>query len=368
MLNSTVLEVAIGLVFCYASMALIASSLYEAIASLFKLRAKTLLAGVKALLNDKAFTGLALDVYNHALVNPREVGKTDASKAPSVTPSYIEPRSFAIALIDSIQGAPAVFGELKTKIDAVEDVQIKTLLQGMYARADGSLANMETSLASWFDDGMNRVSGGYKRQAQLFTFLITLVLAGLLNVDTFHLFQSLWEHPTLAARDHGDADARCGGGFRALELFASGVDPQDDLYGVGLGGLAGHGGGGPVRRPVLVRPPPAPGQPARHGDQTRRQRQTEGQAPVAPTEPRVPRAAGVRANGTRSAIPRRAPPRSTPLAFHASGLPPWVRVPPVVFTRSTLPGGKCGGSVQVQVVASPEVAGETPESSLPPRQ
>ena len=200
MLNSTVLEVAIGLVFCYASMALIASSLYEAIASLFKLRAKTLLAGVKSLLNDKAFTGLALDVYNHALVNPREVGKTDAREPPSVKPSYIEPRSFAIALIDSVQGAPAVFGELKAKIDALPDAQMKTLLQGMYARADGSLANLETSLASWFDDGMNRVSGGYKRQAQLFTFLITLGLAGLFNVDTFHLFQSLWEHPTLAAQ------------------------------------------------------------------------------------------------------------------------------------------------------------------------
>jgi hypothetical protein len=43
MLNSTVLEVAFGLVFCFASVALIASSVYEALASWMNLRAKTLL-------------------------------------------------------------------------------------------------------------------------------------------------------------------------------------------------------------------------------------------------------------------------------------------------------------------------------------
>lgn len=43
------------------------------------------------------------------------------------------------------------------------------------------------------------VSGVYKRQAQLFTFLIALVIAGLFNVDSFHLFRTLWIHPGAAA-------------------------------------------------------------------------------------------------------------------------------------------------------------------------
>ena len=51
MLSSTAVEVAIGLVFCYASVALITSSIYESIASLLSLRANSLLTGVKRLLN-----------------------------------------------------------------------------------------------------------------------------------------------------------------------------------------------------------------------------------------------------------------------------------------------------------------------------
>lgn len=236
MLNSTVLEVAIGLVFCYASMALIASSLYEAIASLFKLRAKTLLSGVKALLNDQSFTGLALAVYNHALVNPRQVGPTDAEKVPSTRPSYIPSRSFAIALLDSIQGAPAPFAALKEKIDAIPDGQIKTLLQGMYMRAAGSLENLEASVASWFDEGMNRVSGGYKRQAQLVTFLMTLALAALFNVDSIHLFGSLWAHPALASQITAGTPSNAAEAIKQLQVLPVGWNTGVPFTGLSIVG------------------------------------------------------------------------------------------------------------------------------------
>jgi hypothetical protein len=200
MLNSTVLEVAVGLVFCYATMSLIASSVYEAIASLFKLRARSLLQGVKSLLNDPKFTGLARDIYNHALVNPRDAGNAPPGQPPRIKPSYIKPRAFAIALTESIQGAPATSAELKAQIDKLPEGQIKSMLLGMYARAEGKLEDLQSALAGWFDAGMDRVSGAYKRQAQLFTFIIAVVIAGLFNVDSFHLFKTLWAHPAYAAR------------------------------------------------------------------------------------------------------------------------------------------------------------------------
>ena len=198
-MNSVAIEVAIGLVFCYASIAVISSSLYEAAASMFKLRARSLLDGVKELLNDPDFTGLARDVYQHALVNPRSNGTGEDSSAPPIAPSYIEPRSFAIALIDTIQKVPEGFQHLRERIDGLQDRQLRTLLQGIWDRAGGKVENVEAGIARWFDSGMNRVSGVYKRQAQLFTFLIALVIAGLFNVDSFHLFQTLWVHPGAAA-------------------------------------------------------------------------------------------------------------------------------------------------------------------------
>lgn len=217
-MSNVAVEVAIGLVFCYASISVISSSLYEAVASMFKLRARSLLDGVKALLNDPSFTGLARDVYQHALVNPRSSGTGEGTTARATIPSYIDPRSFAIALIDAVQKAPEGFQHLRERIDALPDQQLRTMLQGLWNRADGKVENVEAALARWFDDGMNRVSGVYKRQAQLFTFVIALVIAGLFNVDSFHLFKTLWVHPGATA-SIGAGSATEGGKVALAALF-----------------------------------------------------------------------------------------------------------------------------------------------------
>ncbi|MDB5813052.1 MAG: hypothetical protein JWN23_169 [Rhodocyclales bacterium] len=165
MFNSTVLELAIGLCFTFASISLIASSLNEALASALKLRANTLLDGVKALLNDHRFDGLARDVYNHGLVNPRSPGEAQTEHELVHRPSYIEPRHFAIALVESIQGTGAGLKELGQALDEIENKQIRQLLRGMYDRAAGRADLMQTELANWFNSGMDRVSGAYKRRS-----------------------------------------------------------------------------------------------------------------------------------------------------------------------------------------------------------
>jgi len=209
MLNSTVLEVTIGLVVCYACVSLLASSVYEALATLAKMRANSLLQGVKALLNDPTLSGLARDVYNHALVNPTSAGKTPVGQEPAVKPSYIDSKHLAMALIDAVQKGSTDWTQLKDKIDALPDDQLRGLLQGMYARAEDKVENLQKAVAGWFDAAMERLSGGYKRRAQLWTFVIALVIAGLLNVDSIHLFRSLWTHPAALALSAvpGTADA-----------------------------------------------------------------------------------------------------------------------------------------------------------------
>ena len=51
----------------------------------------------------------------------------------------------------------------------------------------------------WFDNAMDRLSGGYKRQTQLVTFLLGLFAAGLLNINAIFVLEKLWERPSLAA-------------------------------------------------------------------------------------------------------------------------------------------------------------------------
>ena len=190
MLGSRVLELAIGLSFCYASLALIVSTVQEALASLFKLRANGLLAGIRSMLNDPHGTGLAGALYRHALVNPH---------GDSGRPSYIDPQHFALALVDAIAHVPGDMANLKSAIDALEDAQLRRALQALYQRAEGDLRRFQDGIAGWFDSAMARVSGSYKRRASAISVLLSLALAILLNIDSLHLFQTLWRQPGVTA-------------------------------------------------------------------------------------------------------------------------------------------------------------------------
>jgi hypothetical protein len=205
MFNSLALEVAIGLVVSFAAVALMASAVNEALASLLSLRSRTLLQGVKALLNDPGFSGLALAVYNHGLVHPRGNGRLQAGTAASrvaAAPSYIDPQHFAIALIDHLQQVPGNVAQLRASIDSLPDEQIRRLLQGMLARAGKDADHLRNQVADWFDHSMDRVSGLYKRNTQLATFVAALLLSLALKVDAIHLAQQLWQqHAELSYLD-----------------------------------------------------------------------------------------------------------------------------------------------------------------------
>jgi hypothetical protein len=208
MFGSTVLEVAVGLTFCYASVALIVSTLQEALASAMRMRPRCLLDGIKSMLNDPALTSLAGAVYAHALVNPHAYpGPIDPHSAKA-KPAYIAPAHFAVALIDSIQSIPGDYAQLGRDIDALADAQVKRALQGIYQRAGGDMQAFELAVGGWFDTAMERVTAAYKRRAMMISLLLSLLLAVLFNIDSIHLFRSLWQHPALAAQITAAPDAR----------------------------------------------------------------------------------------------------------------------------------------------------------------
>jgi len=203
MFGSTVLEVATGMIVCFGSVALIASSVQEAVASMLRWRAKTLLTGVTDLLNGQS---LVLDVYNHALVNPRSDGKaaTLADLSLKYAPSYIEPQNFARALVDSLQKGLVTFTLLRPVIASITDGQLRTCLLGMYDRAAGNISGFEADVARWFDTSMDRISGAYKRKAQFWTFVFALVIAVGFNVDAHQVMATVW---VLTINNHGPAIA-----------------------------------------------------------------------------------------------------------------------------------------------------------------
>ena len=197
MFGSTVLEVAIGLAFCYGTLALVVTTLQEALAAAFRLRAGMLQDAIQRMLNDPRFDAMARALYAHPLVNPGAGAVDPGERLPGrLRPSYIEPANFATALLDAIR---ANHGSLEADIAAIPDPQLRRTLQTLYRQAGGDLQRFQAGLAAWFDAAMERLSGVYKRRQLLISFLVSLLLTILFNIDSIHLFQTLWQHPTMAA-------------------------------------------------------------------------------------------------------------------------------------------------------------------------
>ncbi|SEL09302.1 hypothetical protein [Nitrosovibrio tenuis] len=123
MFGSSILEVAIGVIFVYLLLSLICTAINEAIASLLQKRGKNLFEGIKNLLNDPTFTGLAQQLYNHGLISSISQHAVDPNK-PTRKPSYMSPENFSLALLDilGIRGVIAArYGDLLAQAEKADD-------------------------------------------------------------------------------------------------------------------------------------------------------------------------------------------------------------------------------------------------------
>jgi hypothetical protein len=88
---------------------------------------------------------------------------------------------------------------MNAAIDAnVTNSQLKGVLKGIVDRTSGDVVQVHHELAKWFDSSMDRVSGVYKRKTQLWSFLIALAAAAVLNVNSVEVGKALWKQPMLA--------------------------------------------------------------------------------------------------------------------------------------------------------------------------
>ena len=123
MFGSSILEVALGVTFVYLLLSLICTALNEAIASLLEKRGANLFEGIKNLLNDPKFTGLAQQLYNHGLISSISRHASNPNE-PTRRPSYMSPQNFSLALLDilGIRGAiGARYGALLAEAEKADD-------------------------------------------------------------------------------------------------------------------------------------------------------------------------------------------------------------------------------------------------------
>lgn len=238
MFGSSILEVAIGLVLVYLLLSLICTAVQESLEAYLKIRASNLEKGLRELLHDPAGSQLAKKLYDHPLIfgsfqgdyNPDKI----RSRFSTNLPSYIPAANFASALMDIIVRGPVAesteeitpptgeltFDSLHAAVSNSKtlNASVQRVLLISLDSAQGDLAKAQANIETWFNNGMDRVSGWYKRRMQLVLMVIGLAIAIIFNVDSLQVATALYKNDALRAGAVAQAGAVVNNGTMSPDL------------------------------------------------------------------------------------------------------------------------------------------------------
>ena len=201
-------------------------------AGLFGLRSKNLVRGMESLLGECE----ARKLYAHPLI--RSLSKEGK------LPSYLRSSTVAAALVgivhageddaapDSSRTRPSASDGPDNAAAAVEgDSPLRRVVRVLQREEEGDDA-LEGRLAVWLDEGMDRVSGWYKRRVQFIMLVIAGSVTVAVNADTIWMAKQLWSDDAFRARTVAEAMAFNGQDVSDPERTDSGTGseagaPQD---------------------------------------------------------------------------------------------------------------------------------------------
>lgn len=221
MFGSEILDVAVGIVFVFILVSVICSAIREGIEAFVKTRGAFLEQGLRELLQDRNGEGLAKHLYEHPFIYGLFNGEykpTGSGGAPSMwtmgkgLPSYIPARSFAMTLMDIAARGPvtdAVSGDPEAPPISVESIRrnilnlqnppVQRILLAALDSANGNLDKVRENIEAWFNSSMDRISGRYKRSTHRTLFVIGLLLAIVMNINTITIAEYLYQNDAARA-------------------------------------------------------------------------------------------------------------------------------------------------------------------------
>ena len=199
MFGSDILDIIVAMVFVFLLTSLLCSAASELIASFLNMRARNLERGIGELVGDPDnHTGFLQHIYGHGLVNSLFQGSYIQSKEATLRqrlfrgayrlPSYVPAKNFSLALIDVVRNPPP---GIPLPYNVVSTVQT------LENAAAGNFEVFRKSIEEWYDSGMDRASGWYKRKAQRIIVVIGFIAAVLINIDTIRIAQTLSNNTVL---------------------------------------------------------------------------------------------------------------------------------------------------------------------------
>lgn len=208
MFNTSIIDVAIGMVFIYLLLSLLCTATNELIELLVKKRATDLERGIRELLQPDSTSGtkgIVQDIYDHPLVNSLYGGTYENSGIKSALryvkrtqlPSYIPARNFALALMDVVvpdaspDAAADPLSTLRARLESIENPRVQKALTALVDSAAGDIARARVNIEEWYNSSMDRVSGWYKRRSHIIVLVLGLLVSIAVNADSVLMVRRL---------------------------------------------------------------------------------------------------------------------------------------------------------------------------------
>lgn len=208
MVDLTALDVAIGLTFVYLILSLLCTGINEWWSGRRKLRSRFLKEGIHRLLAaEPQGNEMTQAFYSNPLI--RGISREDSH------PSYVSPRVFALALVDAAkkvqphkaESDKTTPADIRETIHQMPASDLKQTLQSLVSTATSEEEALKR-IEAWFNGGMDRVSGWYKRHMQMVTLVVAVVVTVLANADTLAIVHRLWINPAVRDAVVAHAEAR----------------------------------------------------------------------------------------------------------------------------------------------------------------
>ena len=206
--GSPAVDVALGLIFMFFLLSIICSTVNELIAAALGWRAQLLEEGIRSMLTGKDDApGKAETLLDELASHPLIAGKVSTARKRFRNrkfPSYMNPKTFAMTFLDTVAPAGAsshnVLERARTYVGTLNETDpIRRVLLAFLDQAEGDVARFRTSVETWFDLTMDRVSGWYKRRTQIALIVIALVVTLLANADAVQVGRALWNDDAVRA-------------------------------------------------------------------------------------------------------------------------------------------------------------------------
>lgn len=218
MFDHPIIDVALGLMLFYIVLSLVVSSVQEWLASALGMRAKNLRAGIENLIDGPGpGSAFARQVYDHPLIKNLAKDKK--------LPSYIAPETLSAVLLEVVAQdtlkksySACTLEEIRDLASKIESEHpLRRVLDAFVDQTNDLQESLKQRVAGWFDEGMTRVSGWYKRKVKIWLVLISSAVTILMNASSVQVAKELWCNDALRTELAHQAQQMAGQGPKPIK-------------------------------------------------------------------------------------------------------------------------------------------------------